>query len=48
MGSLFQDCYQVDDSSGLLFVDPDRLVSGTSDVSSLFCRRKAAMSVWFK
>ena len=48
MSSLFQDCYQVDDSSGLLVVDPDRLVSGTSVVSSLFCRRKAALSEWFK
>ncbi len=42
------DAFLVDDSSGLLVVEPDRLVSGTSVVSTLFCMRKAVLNEWFK
>ncbi len=42
------DAFKVDDKEGLLVVNPDRLISGTSIVSSLFCMRKAVLSEWFK
>ena len=38
----------IDGRSGLIVVSPDMLVSGTSVVSSLFCRRKAVLSERFR
>ncbi len=38
----------VDDTSGLLVVNPDRLVSGTSIVATMFCQRKALLGEMFK
>ena len=38
----------IDGQSGLIVVSPDTLVSGTSVVSSLFCRRKAVLSERFR
>ena len=40
--------FKVDDMSGLLVVNPDALVSGTSVVSTLFCMRKAVLNETFK
>ena len=40
--------YKVDDLTGLLVVNPDSLVSGTSVVSTLFCKRKAVLNEIFK
>jgi len=42
------DAYVVDDAGGAIVVDPDRLVSGTSVVSALFCMRKAVLAEKFK
>jgi len=38
----------IDSRSGLIVVRPDLLVSGTSVVSSLFCKRKAVLSERFR
>ena len=39
----------IDDVSEILVVvNPDRLISGTSIVSTLFCMRKAVLSEWYK
>ena len=38
----------IDDMNGLLVVNPDMLVSGTSIVSTLFCMRKAVLNERFK
>ena len=38
----------VDDLNGLLIVNPDLLISGTSIVSTLFCMRKAVLNERFK
>jgi hypothetical protein len=38
----------IDRQSGLIVVNPDLLVSGTSVVSSLFCQRKAVLSERFR
>ena len=39
----------IDDSSNnLIIVNPDRLMTGTSIVSTLFCMRKAVLNEWFK
>ena len=38
----------LDGKSGLIVVRPDLLVSGTSVVSSLFCKRKAVLSEKFR
>ena len=38
----------VDDLNGLLVVNPDMLISGTSIVSTLFCMRKAVLNERFK
>ena len=38
----------VDDSTGLLVVNPDRLISGTSVVATLFCQRKAVLDHIFR
>ncbi|CAG0913650.1 unnamed protein product [Notodromas monacha] len=35
---------KIDNSAGLLVVNPDFLISGTSVVSGLFCRRKAVLA----
>ena len=39
---------RVDDRAGLVVVNPDGLVSGTSIVSTLFCMRKAVLNEKFK
>ena len=38
----------IDDMNGLLVVNPDVLISGTSIVSTLFCMRKAVLNERFK
>ena len=38
----------IDDSAGLLVVNPDRLISGTSVVATLFCQRKAILNDLFR
>ena len=38
----------IDDMNGLLVVNPDMLISGTSIVSTLFCMRKAVLNERFK
>ena len=38
----------IDRNNGLIVVQPDILVSGTSVVASLFCRRKAVLSERFR
>ena len=38
----------IDDMNGLIVINPDLLVSGTSIVSTLFCMRKAVLSERFK
>jgi DNA replication ATP-dependent helicase Dna2 len=38
----------IDGKSGIIVVNPDLLVSGTSIVSSLFCQRKAVLSERFR
>ncbi len=38
----------IDDLNGLIVVNPDLLISGTSIVSTLFCMRKAVLSERFK
>ncbi len=40
--------YRVDNSNGIVVVEPDFLVSGTSVVSSLFCKRKAVLNERFR
>ena len=42
------DAYVIADLNGLLVVDPDKLISGTSIVSSLFCMRKSVLNEIFK
>ena len=38
----------VDNSTGLIVVNPDRLISGTSVVATLFCQRKAILNDIFR
>ena len=38
----------IDDDTGLLVVNPDRLISGTSVVATLFCQRKAVLNDIFR
>ena len=38
----------IDNSAGLLVVNPDRLISGTSVVATLFCQRKAILNDLFR
>ena len=38
----------VDDLNGILVINPDLLISGTSIVSTLFCMRKAVLNERFK
>ena len=38
----------IDDMNGLVVVNPDLLISGTSIVSTLFCMRKAVLNERFK
>jgi hypothetical protein len=38
----------INDQAGLLIVTPDRLISGTSVVATLFCQRKAVLNEIFK
>ena len=40
--------FLIDDFNGMLVVNPDHLVSGTSVVSTLFCMRKAVLNEQFK
>ena len=40
--------YIIDDLKGLLILNPDHLISGTSVVGSLFCKRKAVLNERFK
>ena len=42
------EAWTVDDINGMIIVDPDHLISGTSIVSSLFCMRKAVLNEIFK
>jgi len=42
------NAFKVDDFGGMLVVNPDVLVSGTSIVSTLFCMRKAVLNELFK
>ncbi|XP_067637640.1 DNA replication ATP-dependent helicase/nuclease DNA2 [Eurosta solidaginis] len=42
------NCYKVDNEQGLCVSNPDTLISGTSVVGSLFCRRKAVLQDRFK
>ena len=42
------DAFLVDNATGLLVVEPDRMVSGTSIVSTLCCMRKAVLNECFK
>ena len=44
----FDEDIVIDDLNGLLVVNPDHLVSGTSIVSSLFCMRKAVLNEGFR
>ena len=38
----------INDLNGLLVINPDLLISGTSIVSTLFCMRKAVLNERFK
>lgn len=38
----------IDNDTGLLVVNPDRLISGTSVVATLFCQRKAVLNDIFR
>ncbi|GAB6028726.1 Tripartite DNA replication factor [Chamberlinius hualienensis] len=38
----------IDNYSGLLIVNPDILISGTTVVAAVFCQRKAIFSEWFR
>ncbi|XP_045595912.2 DNA replication ATP-dependent helicase/nuclease DNA2 [Procambarus clarkii] len=40
--------FTVDNSKGLIVINPDFLISGTSVVSAVFCRRKAVLNERFK
>ncbi|KAK3590495.1 hypothetical protein CHS0354_015484 [Potamilus streckersoni] len=42
------DTYTINDTQGLLVVNPDLLLSGTSVVSSVFCMRKSVLNEKFK
>ncbi|KAG1656161.1 DNA replication ATP-dependent helicase/nuclease DNA2 [Nymphon striatum] len=46
--TFFQDKAIINDQSGLIIVNPDFLVSGTSVVSMLFCSRKAVLNEKFR
>lgn len=41
------NCYCVSGEAGFIIVCPDYLVSGTTVVGSLFCRRKGVLSERF-
>lgn len=38
------DCYNIDDSYGYICLFPDTLISGTTVVGSLYCRRKGVLN----
>ena len=40
--------YTIDNSQGLLVINPDYLISGTSVVSAVFCRRKSVLNERFR
>lgn len=44
---LEEDCYCVDNSFGFIVLFPDTLISGTTVVGSLFCRRKGVLQQKF-
>ena len=41
------NCFEIDDNDGLLVINPDILLSGTSIVGSVFCKRRAILSERF-
>ncbi|CAC5382063.1 DNA2 [Mytilus coruscus] len=48
LGSFDGDTYHITDTNGLIVVNPDLLLSGTTVVSSVFCMRKGVLSEKFK
>ncbi|XP_063396497.1 DNA replication ATP-dependent helicase/nuclease DNA2-like isoform X1 [Mytilus trossulus] len=48
VGSFDGDTYHITDNNGLIVVNPDLLLSGTTVVSSVFCMRKGVLSEKFK
>lgn len=43
-----EEAYVIDDLTGLLIVNPDLLISGTSVVSAVFCMRKSVLNEVYK
>lgn len=46
--NLADEHFTIDNSKGLIVINPDFLISGTSVVSAVFCRRKAVLNERFK